>query len=151
MARPQDRPLLKLWNAAWRLERNLDAAVEELGVRKSEVIVLLVLREHPCRIWELARQSGIHPSTLTGVLDRLEYAFYVRREEDVFDRRARYVELTSVGRAVANMAFEAVQEIEFRVDDRLVTAEVRLMFGGNRLRDPCRRPRPSRPRTVWEV
>jgi DNA-binding MarR family transcriptional regulator len=140
-----------LFNAAWRLTRNLDAAVEELGLRKAEVIALLVLRDHACRVWELARASGIHPSTLTDVLDRLEYKFYIRREEDVFDRRARWIELTRVGRTVAGMAFEFVQEIEFRVDDRLVSPAVQQLVRGNRLRDPIRRRRPTSPATVWEV
>ena len=35
----------------------------------------------------LARQAGIHPATLTGVLDRLERAGWVTRQPDPADRR----------------------------------------------------------------
>lgn len=37
---------------------------------------------------ELARRSGIHRATVTGILDRLEDSGWVRRERDAADRRA---------------------------------------------------------------
>lgn len=36
---------------------------------------------------ELARQAGLHPATVTGVLDRLERGGFVVRERDPADRR----------------------------------------------------------------
>ncbi|MDT5027668.1 MAG: hypothetical protein QOE61_4094 [Micromonosporaceae bacterium] len=36
----------------------------------------------------LARRAGLHPATMTGVLDRLEGAGWVARERDPSDRRA---------------------------------------------------------------
>jgi DNA-binding MarR family transcriptional regulator len=36
----------------------------------------------------LARRAGLHPATMTGVLDRLEGAGWVTRERDPSDRRA---------------------------------------------------------------
>jgi DNA-binding MarR family transcriptional regulator len=36
----------------------------------------------------LARRAGLHPATITGVLDRLERAGWVARERDPADRRA---------------------------------------------------------------
>jgi DNA-binding MarR family transcriptional regulator len=49
----------------------------------------------------LARQAGLHPATMTGILDRLERGGWVARERDPSDRRAvvvkavreRYAEL----------------------------------------------------------
>jgi DNA-binding MarR family transcriptional regulator len=36
----------------------------------------------------LAKRTGLHPATLTGILDRLERAGFVARERDPADRRA---------------------------------------------------------------
>jgi DNA-binding MarR family transcriptional regulator len=36
----------------------------------------------------LARRSGLHPATITGILDRLERGGWVTRERDPSDRRA---------------------------------------------------------------
>jgi DNA-binding MarR family transcriptional regulator len=49
----------------------------------------------------LARQAGLHPATMTGILDRLERSGWIVRERDPSDRRAvrvravreRYAEL----------------------------------------------------------
>jgi DNA-binding MarR family transcriptional regulator len=37
---------------------------------------------------QLARLSGLHPATLTGILDRLERGGWIARERDPADRRA---------------------------------------------------------------
>jgi DNA-binding MarR family transcriptional regulator len=50
---------------------------------------------------ELARRAGLHPATMTGILDRLERGGWIVRERDPADRRAvrvravheRYAEL----------------------------------------------------------
>src|SRR5205807_7695502 len=36
----------------------------------------------------LARQAGLHPATMTGILDRLERGGWIARERDPADRRA---------------------------------------------------------------
>ena len=47
---------------------------------------------------ELARRCWIQPATMTGVLDTLEKAGYVRRERDSVDRRVVRVVITDAGR-----------------------------------------------------
>jgi DNA-binding MarR family transcriptional regulator len=42
----------------------------------------------------LAKDAGIHPATLTGVLDRLESAGWIIRERDPSDRRAVVIRAT---------------------------------------------------------
>ena len=37
---------------------------------------------------DLARRAGLHPATLTGILDRLERGGWIARERDPSDRRA---------------------------------------------------------------
>jgi DNA-binding MarR family transcriptional regulator len=46
---------------------------------------------------ELARRMWIAPATLTGVVDTLEKAGYVRRERDESDRRVVWLVLTEAG------------------------------------------------------
>ncbi|NUT46352.1 MAG: MarR family transcriptional regulator [Saccharothrix sp.] len=50
----------------------------------------LVQRHGPLTPGELARRAGLHPATLTGILDRLQRAGWVTRERDpgAADRRA---------------------------------------------------------------
>src|SRR5712691_1109172 len=48
----------------------------------------LVARHGPLSPSGLARRAGLHPATMTGVLDRLEQGGWVARERDPADRRA---------------------------------------------------------------
>lgn len=48
----------------------------------------LITRYGPLGPGALARRAGLHPATVTGVLDRLERAGWVARDRDPGDRRA---------------------------------------------------------------
>jgi DNA-binding MarR family transcriptional regulator len=48
----------------------------------------LINRHGPLSPSTLARQAGLHPATITGILDRLEKAGWIARERDPADRRA---------------------------------------------------------------
>jgi DNA-binding MarR family transcriptional regulator len=48
----------------------------------------LVTRYGPLSPSALARRSGLHPATMTGVLDRLERSGWIIRDRDPADRRA---------------------------------------------------------------
>ena len=48
----------------------------------------LVSRHGPLSPSALAERSGLHPATITGILDRLERGGWVARERDPSDRRA---------------------------------------------------------------
>jgi DNA-binding MarR family transcriptional regulator len=48
----------------------------------------LIDREGPLTPSTLARLAGLHPATITGILDRLERGGWVNRERDPRDRRA---------------------------------------------------------------
>lgn len=53
---------------------------------------------------DLSGRMYLHPSTITGVIDRLEKKGYVRRKRDQVDRRVIYVELTTEGRKLVRKA-----------------------------------------------
>jgi len=48
----------------------------------------LISRHGPLSPSALARRAGLHPATVTGVLDRLERGGWVARDRDQADRRA---------------------------------------------------------------
>jgi DNA-binding MarR family transcriptional regulator len=70
----------------------------QLGVTGPQRLVLRIIGHHG-RISPggLAEVMHIHPSSLTGMLRRLQDAELVRRESDPFDRRRALLELTRKG------------------------------------------------------
>jgi DNA-binding MarR family transcriptional regulator len=60
-----------------------------LKMRDVDFDCLNLLNQHgPVGPGALAKQAGLHPATMTGVLDRLERAGWATRDRDPDDRRA---------------------------------------------------------------
>jgi len=66
----------------------------------------------PCRVSELRRVFGYHPSTLTSVLDRLESEGLVSRQPNQEDRRSILIAVTAKGRRIGRAARRKVEEFE---------------------------------------
>jgi DNA-binding MarR family transcriptional regulator len=61
----------------------------QLAIKDTDMDCLdLVNRHGPISPSALARRAGLHPATMTGILDRLERAGWIARERDPADRRA---------------------------------------------------------------
>jgi DNA-binding Lrp family transcriptional regulator len=59
-----------------------------LELRDLDLDCLNVIDSHgPLSPSALARRSGLHPATITGILDRLERGGWIARERDPSDRR----------------------------------------------------------------
>lgn len=101
------------------------------GLSLVQRALLHQLRELPgSSAQDLARAVGVHPSTLTQTLKRLQRKGYVHLSEDPRDSRRRLISLTRSGR-------DALAEVERRLADwlrrlRPLAPQVR------RLRDFCR-------------
>lgn len=86
----------------WAVTHGLESASKrmhaELGITGPQRLVLRIVG-HQGRIsaGALADVLHIHPSSLTGMLQRLEQAELIRRESDPFDRRRALLELTKRG------------------------------------------------------
>jgi DNA-binding MarR family transcriptional regulator len=59
---------------------------------------------------ELARAANLEPSTMTGLLDRMEREGFVRREPDPDDRRVMKIFLTDEANAVRESVERLVDE-----------------------------------------
>ncbi len=92
-------------SALWALDHALHSSskfmVATHGVTGPQrLAVRLIGRAPGMTAGELARQMHLHPSTVTGVLARLEARRCVRRTMDRADRRRQYLSLTPKGRAL---------------------------------------------------
>jgi MarR family transcriptional regulator, organic hydroperoxide resistance regulator len=100
--------------AVHRVLDHLAAELSDLRLRQAEVNVLAQLRPGaPRSVGELVVATGQRPSTLTGVLDRLERRRLVRRRVNPADRRSFTIALTASGeRAAARVhaAFAALDD-----------------------------------------
>jgi DNA-binding MarR family transcriptional regulator len=91
------------------------AVSERLGVNRTDMRCLDWLTERaaspgPITPTMLADATGLPPSTITSVLDRLEQAGYVRRVRDTRNRRQVLVELTPALIARVEEMFAPVEE-----------------------------------------
>ena len=83
------------------LKRELIAAGAE-QIKPAYLGVLLVLwSEDGLKGVELGRRVGLEPSTMTGLLDRMERDGLLERRADPDDRRAQRIHLTDEGRAAS--------------------------------------------------
>ena len=101
---PLDCPLYLISRAslvvAWGLRRTLAATGIE-QVRPAYMGVLLILWSGDgMRSVDLARKVGLEPSTMTGLVDRMERDGLLKRRADPDDRRAQRIYLTDLGREV---------------------------------------------------
>ena len=66
---------------------------DRLGLKDVDLECLDVIARHgPLSPSALARRAGLHPATMTGILDRLERAGWIARAPDPSDRRAVVVQ-----------------------------------------------------------
>jgi MarR family transcriptional regulator, organic hydroperoxide resistance regulator len=96
-----DLPLVAEWQrVTHRLLAELDRRLEPMGLTAGEINALVCLREgDSLALRDLVGATGQRPSTLTGVVDRLERRGFVARRPHPTDRRAFHVAPTPDGRA----------------------------------------------------
>jgi DNA-binding MarR family transcriptional regulator len=93
---------LSFMQLLWAVTHGLESASKrmhaELGVTGPQRLVLRIVGHHGrISAGALAEVLHIHPSSLTGMLQRLEQAELIRRESDPFDRRRALLALTRRG------------------------------------------------------
>lgn len=98
--------LRRLFRAA---QEHSKAVQSRSGLSAPQLRALQFVDDAPgISIGELSRQMFAHPSTVSGIVDRLEGRQALRRLEDENDRRSIRLELTAAGRRLLRRAPEPV-------------------------------------------
>jgi DNA-binding MarR family transcriptional regulator len=98
------------------LKQEFASAAGLEAVRPAYLGVLMSLwREDGLNVAELGRRAGVEPSTMTGLLDRMERDRLVTRRADPGDRRAQRIHLTEEGGQVRDRVLEVVDRTLNRV------------------------------------
>ena len=110
-----DCPYYLVTRVALQVTSALKKGLITAGVQKVRPAYLGVLMS----LWQadglkgvaLGRKAGLEPSTMTGLLDRMERDGLVARNVDPHDRRAQQIRLTPYGRDVKEPVQAVVEEI----------------------------------------
>lgn len=90
-----------LWELDHALQRRSKRMARELGLTGPQRLVLRIAGRFPgIPAGELAALLHVHPSTLTGILKRLERSRRIKRRPHPSDRRRALIGLTEEGRAL---------------------------------------------------
>ncbi|WP_433425643.1 MarR family transcriptional regulator [Microtetraspora malaysiensis] len=87
----------------------------------------LLVRQGPMSPSALARRAGLHPATLTGILDRLERGGWVVRERDQNDRRSVVVRALRDRNAEVFHLFSGMNAAMDEICDRYDEKELALL------------------------
>jgi DNA-binding MarR family transcriptional regulator len=80
------------------------------GITGPQLWALKLVSQHPgLALGDLSRKMYLHPSTVTGVIDRLESKGYVVRDRNSADRRVVKVQLTPAGQGLAAKSPNPIQ------------------------------------------
>ena len=94
----------------------LGVATRGYGVDPTEALVLQAILQNPgCAPWEIRREVGLHRSTLSSVLDRLERDGLIRRLRSDFDRRRFQIWTTSAGTATGGIVEAVMADVEAEI------------------------------------
>jgi DNA-binding MarR family transcriptional regulator len=117
---PSLPPALDFMRALWALDHAFQSASKRmetrLGVTSPQRLVVRILGRHPgLSAGAVADLLHLHPSTLTGILKRLEKRGLVARRADPRDARRALLVLTARGKAVDALRSGTVEAAVRRV------------------------------------
>ena len=112
--RRSDPPISRSVHGAYHaLARRLRIATREHGLGASEALVIAYLFRQPgCAPAAVRHALGLHRSTLSSLLDRLQAKGLIRRSRTPFDGRRLEIELTAAGSLAAAIAEDVIREVE---------------------------------------
>jgi DNA-binding MarR family transcriptional regulator len=104
VASPTD-PVLRFLQTVWQLEHALERASKRMedavGISGPQRFALRVIGDRPdITPREVAAALHLHPSTITGIIQRLEARGMVRRTSNAQDARSAHLRLTAAGNRV---------------------------------------------------
>jgi DNA-binding MarR family transcriptional regulator len=116
--------LIALQRATHAVVLALDEELDDLGLSASETNLIACLTPAgPRRIAELIADTGQRPSTVTGILDRLERRGLVDRQLDRDDRRSFRIALTADGASMHGWVLEGFARVAARAEQGVAAHE----------------------------
>jgi DNA-binding MarR family transcriptional regulator len=97
----------------------VDGVLKPFGLtfaRYEALVLLSFTRSGGLPLGKMGQRLMIHPTSVTNVVDRLAEDRLVERVPHPTDRRATLAQITPAGRALAQQATEAVNDIRFGVE-----------------------------------
>ncbi|MGD9078757.1 MAG: MarR family transcriptional regulator [Desulfobacterales bacterium] len=95
-------------------------------VKPAYLCVLMSLwQKDGLKVIELSKKAGLEPSTMTGLLDRMERDELVERTTDPTDRRVLRIHLTEVGRQVRDPVLNVVDRVITHVFDGIPQDDIK--------------------------
>jgi len=126
---------LQFLQGVWELVHALDVRskrmAQTLGVTGPQRLVIRIVGQKPSQTAsEISQMLGKHPSTLTGVLARLEARGLIDREIDAADRRRARFTLTAGGKKIDRERRGTVEAATRRALSRLEAPAVEALLAG---------------------
>ncbi|MBV8757725.1 MAG: MarR family transcriptional regulator [Deltaproteobacteria bacterium] len=126
---------LQFLQGVWELVHALDVRskrmAQTMGVTGPQRLVIRIVGQKPSQTAsEIAQMLGKHPSTLTGVLARLEERGLLAREVDAEDRRRARFTLTAAGKKIDRERRGTVEAATRRALSRLEPTAVEAFASG---------------------
>lgn len=101
-----------------------------LELRPADIHCLdLIATNGPLSPTALARRAGLHPATMTGILDRLERGHWIARERDPADRRGVVIRVLGDRRADILGLYAGMNQSMDRICADYTGEELRLIAG----------------------
>ncbi|SEJ67880.1 MarR family winged helix-turn-helix transcriptional regulator [Demequina mangrovi] len=109
--------------------RSLVPAISEVTVPQFRVMVVLT-QGGGLRMGDLAERIGVHPSTLTRTVERLEHGGWIVRAADQENRRQVRVDLTGKGKALVATVTDRRRAMIAEVIEAMAPAEREALRSG---------------------
>jgi DNA-binding MarR family transcriptional regulator len=115
----------RMWDFVHALDVRSKRMMSTIGVTGPQRLVIRLVGQQPGQTAsEIATMLGKHPSTLTGVLARLEERGLILRESDPEDRRRARFKLTAEGKKIDRQRSGTVEAATRRALGRVDSADV---------------------------
>lgn len=126
---PPQCPYYLITRASLSTTSLLKKALAKAGISNIKPAYLAVLiplwNENNLKANELGRRAGLEPSTMTGLLDRMENAGLLKRAPDPLDRRASKIGLTKLGIKAEKISETVVENLFDRAFANIQTKDIK--------------------------
>lgn len=114
-----------IWAVDHALQKTSKRMKTTIGVTGPQRLVIRIVARFPgISAGQIARLLHVHPSTLTGILKRLERQGLIRRREDRKDRRRAVLWITTKGKRINVAAAGTVEAAVKRALSRMSRAKL---------------------------